>query len=345
MPSRSCSPGTAWHWVSPGLRNVLAHRALVPGGALAPFWNRPVWDENELRPAFDAAYAEVERKFAARPAGPMNPFGAPLEIKSDQEWLRDEFRGDASFADLSVRNYRWVQAYGAADYIRLIGTHSDHILLPEGGPGSSCSRGSPMRSMRWVAASSSPTRRSCAWRGGFYLSITRAGPGGRCRSRRVAIVITPPTTRPPAKQDRASGAAGTRARDPAPASARSPAKVSVARMPSSGATKQTLNKRAAGPAARARPEPTIAASAPKYGKAVGSSTAMIVTPSSNAARPLELVGSCFSQRAGGATAGSRPPAAPRRRSPRGHAGVAARLRHQRQDQLPGPSAISGPPSR
>ncbi len=123
--------GTAWHWVSPGLRNVLAHRALVTGGALAPFWNRPVWDENELRPAFDAAYAEVERKFAARPAGPMNPFGAPLEIKSDQEWLRDEFRGDASFADLSVRNYRWVQAYGAADYIRLIGTHSDHILLPE----------------------------------------------------------------------------------------------------------------------------------------------------------------------------------------------------------------------
>jgi ubiquinone/menaquinone biosynthesis C-methylase UbiE len=32
---------TAWHWVTPRLRSQLAARVLVPGGALAPFWNRP----------------------------------------------------------------------------------------------------------------------------------------------------------------------------------------------------------------------------------------------------------------------------------------------------------------
>lgn len=122
---------TAWHWVSAGLRNVLAHRALVPGGALAPFWNRPVWEESRLRPSLAAAYGEVEREFAARPAGPMNPFGAPLEIKSDLEWLRQEFRDDTNFADLAVRKYRWVQTYTPAEYVALIATHSDHILLQE----------------------------------------------------------------------------------------------------------------------------------------------------------------------------------------------------------------------
>jgi SAM-dependent methyltransferase len=122
---------TAWHWVNADRRNVLAHRALVPGGALAPFWNRPVWEENRLRPSLAAAYGEVEREFAARPAGPMNPFGAPLEIKSDQEWLTEEFRDDPNFADLAVHKYRWVRTYTTAEYVGLIGTHSDHILLPE----------------------------------------------------------------------------------------------------------------------------------------------------------------------------------------------------------------------
>ncbi len=123
--------GTAWHWVSPGRRNLLAHRALTPGGALAPFWNRPIWEGNALGPQFDAAYAEIEREFAARPSGPMNPLGAPLELKSDQEWLHEEFRDDAGFTDVEARHYRWELTYTTVEYLGLIGTHSDHILLPE----------------------------------------------------------------------------------------------------------------------------------------------------------------------------------------------------------------------
>jgi hypothetical protein len=122
--------GTAWHWVTPSLRNRLAACALATGGALAPFWNRPVWDGNQLRPALDAAYEEIAEEFAARPTGPMNPFGAPLEIKTDQEWLREEFSGNSEFTDVQARHYRWSQSYETAEYVALIGTHSDHILLP-----------------------------------------------------------------------------------------------------------------------------------------------------------------------------------------------------------------------
>ncbi len=85
----------------------LAARALVSGGTLAPFWNRPVWDGNPLRPALEAAYEEIAEEFAARPSGPMNPFGAPLEIKTDEEWLRGEFSGNSEFTDVQVRHYTW----------------------------------------------------------------------------------------------------------------------------------------------------------------------------------------------------------------------------------------------
>ncbi|MDE3132235.1 MAG: class I SAM-dependent methyltransferase [Acidobacteriota bacterium] len=123
---------TAWHWVTPGLRNALAARALKPGGALAPFWNRPMWRENPLRPELDRIYAELEHECGARPRGPMNPFGAPLEIVDDREWLDDEFRDNADFTDLDARVYGWRRRYSAGEYVALLGTHSDHITLPEG---------------------------------------------------------------------------------------------------------------------------------------------------------------------------------------------------------------------
>jgi SAM-dependent methyltransferase len=122
--------GTAWHWVTPGLRNRLAARVLRPGGALAPFWNRPQWRDNPLRSEIDAVYRELEELFAARPGGPMNPSGEPPQIRNAREWFELEFRGDANFADVDARVYDWSQRYTTDEYLALLGTHSDHILLP-----------------------------------------------------------------------------------------------------------------------------------------------------------------------------------------------------------------------
>ena len=100
--------GTAWHWVTPELRGRLAARALRPGGALAPFWNRPVWDGNPLAPALDGAYAAVAAEFAKRPTGPLNPRGQPLE---NVAWTARELREDAAFSDLAERSVRWSLRY------------------------------------------------------------------------------------------------------------------------------------------------------------------------------------------------------------------------------------------
>ena len=121
---------TAWHWVTPGLRNELAARVLRPGGTLAPFWNRAQWRENPIRPSFDRAYSAVEREFSALPGGPMNPLGAPPQVLQTAEWMEQEFKGSTDFTDADVRIYSWEQRYTTDEYIGLLGTHSDHIMLP-----------------------------------------------------------------------------------------------------------------------------------------------------------------------------------------------------------------------
>jgi SAM-dependent methyltransferase len=120
---------TAWHWVTPHLRNELAARALVPGGALAPFWNRPVWQHNPLREALEDVYRAIEREYGVTPAGPMNPFGEPAEIKSSTDWLESEFSDREVFTDIEVRLYDNPLHYSAEEYVALTATHSDHQIL------------------------------------------------------------------------------------------------------------------------------------------------------------------------------------------------------------------------
>jgi ubiquinone/menaquinone biosynthesis C-methylase UbiE len=122
---------TAWHWVTPAKRNALAARVLRPGGALAPFWNRPQWGENPLRERFDRIYREVEEEFAAAPGGVMSPFGAPPQLRNAAEWYEQEFAGNPDFTDIDARSYHWRQRYTTEEYLGLLGTHSDHIMLPD----------------------------------------------------------------------------------------------------------------------------------------------------------------------------------------------------------------------
>ncbi|MGH2842466.1 MAG: class I SAM-dependent methyltransferase, partial [Solirubrobacteraceae bacterium] len=119
---------TAWHWVTPGVRSALAAQALMPGGALAAFWNTPIWDGNPVRPAFDAAYASVAGAFAQVGPGPMNPTGDVVVGAEADSW-RDELDPTPSFTDLERRTYRWTASYTRERYLGLLGTHSDHLLI------------------------------------------------------------------------------------------------------------------------------------------------------------------------------------------------------------------------
>jgi SAM-dependent methyltransferase len=119
--------GTAWHWTDPETSYARAARALSSGGALATFWNRPVWDGNPVRPGFDAAYASVADAFKKVIPGPMNPIG-DVELISGDYWL-GELKRSPELGDPQVRTFRWTHQYTRDEYLGLLGTHSDHILI------------------------------------------------------------------------------------------------------------------------------------------------------------------------------------------------------------------------
>lgn len=116
----------AWHWVAPEVRYAKAREVLVPGGALALFWNRPVWEEFPLKRELDEVY---ERLVAGIDAlGPTRAGGHTSEM---DEAYAAELAESGLFGEISVREYPWTQTYRTGEYIRLLGTHSDHRMLPD----------------------------------------------------------------------------------------------------------------------------------------------------------------------------------------------------------------------
>ncbi|MBO0769564.1 MAG: class I SAM-dependent methyltransferase [Solirubrobacterales bacterium] len=114
----------AWHWVEPLTAEKQAARALRSGGALACFWNRVDWDRCALRDELDAAYEES----GWRPEGPMGPRSKLQDFSGP--WT-ERIAATAGLSSPESREYRWSQTYSTAQYIALLGTHSDHILLDE----------------------------------------------------------------------------------------------------------------------------------------------------------------------------------------------------------------------
>lgn len=115
----------AWHWTDPALRYRLAREALRDGGALAAFWNIADWPSCALCDAVDEAYRGIE--FPVHP-GPMLPRGERSAI--DEDWRR-EIEATEGFTAAEVREYEWEQPYTTPEYLALLGTHSDHIMLAD----------------------------------------------------------------------------------------------------------------------------------------------------------------------------------------------------------------------
>jgi SAM-dependent methyltransferase len=118
----------AWHWIAPGLRMEKARQALVEHGALALFWNRPLWDACALAAPLREAYAATAPEFGSTP-GPMYPASADPR-SSWGDYGRDLDR-EHGFAPEPIRRYDWLCEYATGEYLDLIQTHSDHIVLPE----------------------------------------------------------------------------------------------------------------------------------------------------------------------------------------------------------------------
>lgn len=116
---------TSWHWLTPGVRWQRVSEILRPGGTLAVFWNWPLWRKSELREALDEVYERSGAKLEE--LGPM----LKVDVDHDalvREWPRDAPDPDA-FGDLRSAVYEWSVRYGAEDYVALLGTYGDHIVL------------------------------------------------------------------------------------------------------------------------------------------------------------------------------------------------------------------------
>lgn len=115
----------AWHWVSPELRHLKARAVLDEGGLLAAFWNRPDWDPCAVRTEIDDVYRSTVPAMLAD--GPMHPsYPASPDVWSNWE---SEIAAAPGLAQAEVRSYRWQCEYSSAEYVSLLQTHSDHILL------------------------------------------------------------------------------------------------------------------------------------------------------------------------------------------------------------------------
>lgn len=110
----------AFHWVDQAQGYAQAARALRAGGWLALFWNLSPQPAGSLCAELDAAYA--------RCAPDMKP--AP-DFRSLIAGRTAGIRACGLFGEPVVLEFPWVQRYSTADYLGLLGTYSDHILLPE----------------------------------------------------------------------------------------------------------------------------------------------------------------------------------------------------------------------
>jgi SAM-dependent methyltransferase len=112
---------TAWHWIDPVRGYARAHDLLLPGGALALFWNEHVRGDDDVG-FFDATQDLYEQAGMARYR--LRPSSA----------LRDrtpEIVQSGHFGEVVRRHYAWRAEYDARSYARLLGTYSDHMLLPD----------------------------------------------------------------------------------------------------------------------------------------------------------------------------------------------------------------------
>ena len=109
---------TSFHWLDPQVAYVKIAEVLKPGGALAAYSNTHI----RLKEDFFASVQPVYRACAP------SIFNKPVhpERKGDVDHAGKEL-----FEESIKHEYLWSQEYSAEEYIQLLQTYSDHILLPD----------------------------------------------------------------------------------------------------------------------------------------------------------------------------------------------------------------------
>jgi hypothetical protein len=110
----------AWHWVQGADRYDRVAEALEPGGTLALFWNMGRAHPEPFKTDNDAAYERL----------------APEMIDSaGDKWTAEVLLGDiaacGAFEPMVEHKMTWRTSYTSGEWMRLLGTHSNHRMLPD----------------------------------------------------------------------------------------------------------------------------------------------------------------------------------------------------------------------
>jgi SAM-dependent methyltransferase len=115
---------TAWHWVDPAVRYQRAWDALRPGGYLA------IWNQGHVFPdGGDPFFRELQDVYdeIGKGLAPGAVRARPGELPDD----REEIEASGLFEVTGVRQYGWEQVYTAEEYIELLNTFSNHLLMED----------------------------------------------------------------------------------------------------------------------------------------------------------------------------------------------------------------------
>ncbi len=118
---------SAFHWVPEEIGYRKVYDMLRSGGAFARFANHPHPDQGrpELTEAIQQAYVRYYYPFYHREPAPHKPYG------EEQAQARAEIARRYGFRDIAWALFRRTRSFTAKEYITLLGTYSDHIVIDE----------------------------------------------------------------------------------------------------------------------------------------------------------------------------------------------------------------------
>jgi len=109
----------AWHWVHSPDRYERVAAALGAGGTVAFFWNKGRALTGALRRDNDAVY----KQYAPEMAGSVGDWSL--------DWVAEQLDASGAFTPTVRHTFTWGTRYTSAEWVRLLGTHSDHRMLGE----------------------------------------------------------------------------------------------------------------------------------------------------------------------------------------------------------------------
>jgi SAM-dependent methyltransferase len=115
---------TAFHWIPREVGYAKASQALKPGGALAVFANRPP------RPftGFAVEVQPVYRQYVPEWGSPGEMPSMEVEINETCDYIHST----GAYSSVTVETYPWTRTYTTREYLMLLNTYSNHLLLEEG---------------------------------------------------------------------------------------------------------------------------------------------------------------------------------------------------------------------